>query len=63
MGENKIMYRIAILKNDGKTLGKNFKDREEAQDYILDIAEKEGVKRAILLNKKTNKREIIKELE
>lgn len=57
------MYRIAILKKDGKVIGKNFAKRPEAQDFILDIATKEGVKKAYILDKTTGKREKVEGLE
>jgi len=64
MGEDKIkIYRVALLTKSGQNKSKNFDTKEEAQDYILNIAEKEGVKRGIILNKDTGEREIIKELE
>jgi len=56
------MFRVAILKKDGKVVSKNFTKRPEAQDYVLDIAEKEGIKKAYILNKNTGEREIVKEI-
>ncbi len=57
------MYRVSLLTKTGQNKSENFNTKPEAQDYILDIAEKEGVKRAVLLNKTTGEREITEGLE
>ncbi len=57
------MYRISLLTKSGQYKNKNCNTKEQAQDYILNIAEKEGVKRAVLLNKDTGEREITEGLE
>ena len=56
-------FRVALVTKSGQNKSENFNTKEEAQDYILNIAEKEGVKRAVLLNKKTGEREITEGLE
>lgn len=55
------MYRIGIVTEKGNILGKTVKTRQEAEDYILTIAVKEGVKRADIVNKTTGTREKITE--
>jgi hypothetical protein len=51
------MFRVSILKNNGEIISNNFKNKESADTWILEEAEK-GIKKAIILNKETKKREI-----
>ena len=55
------MYRVGIITEQGNILGKTVKTRQDAEDYILTIAEQEGVKRADIVNKTTGTREKITE--
>ena len=54
------MFRVALSTEGNKIFSMNFKTREEVDDYILIIDEKYKVKEAIILDKKTKKREHIK---
>jgi len=56
-------YRVALVKKDGTIISKNFNAREEAQDFILNIATNEGIKTAYILNKETKEREKVEGLE
>ena len=47
------MFRIVLITKLGKIIGKNFNTREQAEDYVLEISEKEGIRRARLKDKKT----------
>ena len=50
------MFRLAILLENNKTLGQNFKTADEAETWLLSISEKEKVKRADLLDLETKER-------
>jgi hypothetical protein len=50
-------YRVGILTKQGNILGQTFQTRAEVDDYILQINEKEGVKRADIINQDTKERE------
>jgi hypothetical protein len=39
-------YRVGIITKTGEPRGKAFEIKQEAEDYILDLAEKEGIKQA-----------------
>jgi len=39
-----IKFRLAIIKKDGSPLGKNFKTREEVDDFLLNEMEKDNIK-------------------
>ena len=54
------MFRVGIVKSNGQVEGKNFETKQEADDYILSMAEKDGLKNAMILNKETGEKEIIK---
>jgi len=56
-------YRVALVTKSGKTKSKNFNTKSKAEDYILNIATKEGIKRAVLLNRDTKEREVTEGLE
>ena len=51
------MFRVAIITNNDKLLSSNFETKEEVDEYILNIMDKEGVKRYRILDK--DKGEII----
>ena len=54
------MFRVAITFKDKQTpLGKNFETKEEADLFILELAEKEKISTVIIQNKETKKREIL----
>ena len=50
------MFRVGII-TDKRTIGKTFKTKDKAEEYILTISEKETIKRADILNKETGERE------
>ena len=53
------MWRACVTTKDGKAKGENFNTKEEADLWVLEQAE-EGIKKAIIVNKKDIKqREII----
>jgi len=54
------MFRVGIVKSNGQVEGKNFETKQEADDYILSMEEKDGLKNAMILNKETGEKEIIK---
>ncbi len=54
------MYRVGITKSNGEIDSQNFETKQEADEYVLSMAEKEGLKTAMILNKETKEREIIK---
>ena len=45
------MYRVGITKKDGTPLAKNFKTKDECDTWVLELMEKEDIKRAIIINK------------
>ena len=45
------MYRVGITKKDGTVDAKNFESKEEAENWLLAQAEKEIIKRGIVVNK------------
>ena len=47
------MFRVAIITNKDKILSGNFETKEEVEEYILNIMDKEGVKRYRILDKET----------
>ena len=47
------MFRVGIITKSGKIISKNFDKREQAENFVLEIAEKHGIKRARLRNKET----------
>lgn len=53
------MFRVGIVNKKGEVYSKDFKTKDEADNYILEEAEK-GIKKAIITNiLYTNDREII----
>ena len=51
------MFRAVITLGDLKYLTKNFDTKIEAENWILEVAEKQKVKRADILDKQTKTRE------
>lgn len=47
------MFRVGIVKKDGDIISQNFNTEKEANDFVLDIAEKFGIKHYRILNKET----------
>ena len=47
------MFRAGIILKSGMPLSDNFDTLKEAEDWILSIAEKEGIKFYKILNKET----------
>ena len=50
-------YRLGIVTKNGLTIGNNFDTRKEMDDFILEIAERFGVKYYKIIDRET--REII----
>lgn len=53
------MFRIVITLGNLKYISKNFNTKSEGENWVLEIAEKQKIKRADLLDKKTNIRKQI----
>ena len=49
------MYRVGIITDKGKVIGKNFNTRDEVDDFILGIMETQGVKFYKIKDKTTGK--------
>ena len=52
-------YRVGIVTQDGEVIAKNFSTKDECEDWVLEQGELIGIKRAVLLNKRTKQREYI----
>ena len=50
-------YKVGIVLKSGEVIGKSVNTREEADDFILNTDE---VKVAIILNRKTKEKEIVR---
>ena len=37
-------YRVGIILKNGKAMAKNISTKEEAETYVLEVAEKQGIK-------------------
>jgi len=46
-------YRVAIITQTNKILGKNFNTRDKAETWIIEIMETEGVKHYKIIDRKT----------
>lgn len=46
-------FRVGIIKKDGKAIAKNFNTKEEVDTFVLEVAEKEGVKYYKVIDKQT----------
>lgn len=53
------MYRAIITLGGLQYLSKNCNTKDEAETWILEVSEKQEVKRADIFNKKTKERERI----
>jgi len=53
------MYRVGLVNNNGIPKAQNFNTRKEAEDWILEIAEKEGIRHARIRNMETKEEENI----
>lgn len=49
------MYRVVALTDKGNYLGKNFDTKDEVDTWILELDEKDGIKRFRIMDKTTNK--------
>ena len=49
------MYRAIVLTNKGEYLSKNFKTKDEVDTWILELDEKDGLKRFRIMDKETKK--------
>jgi hypothetical protein len=45
------MYRVAILLKNGERISDNFNSKDEADTWLLELMEKEDIKKAIIVNK------------
>lgn len=52
-------FRVAILKENWQTTGKNFDTKKECEEFIIKSVEEEKILKAMIGNKKTGEREII----
>jgi len=50
-------FRVAISLKNLEIIGKNFSTKKEAEDYILEIADKQEVKTAYIKNKENGEKE------
>lgn len=53
------MYSAGVLKKNGEIIGKAFQSKEEAEAYILEMAEKEGIKQGRIRDLSTGEEEVI----
>ena len=53
------MYSAGVLKKNGEVIGKAFESKSEAEAYILDLAEKEGIKQGRIRDTETGEEEVI----
>jgi hypothetical protein len=53
------MYRAGLITKDGIPKAKNFETKAEAEDWILEIAVKEGIRQARIRNLETKEEENI----
>ena len=51
------MFRVGIILDTGKTIAKSFNTKSEAENWILEVSEKQKIKRADILDEKTKTRE------
>ena len=47
------MFRVACITKDGEIISQNFETMAAAQDWVLDIAIKQGIKTARIKDKMT----------
>jgi hypothetical protein len=53
------MFSAGVILKTGEVKGKAFESREEAENYILELAEKEGIKQGRIRNTETGIEEVI----
>lgn len=53
------MYSAGVILKNGEVMGKAFEQKEQAEAYILDLAEKVGIKRGKIRNLTTGEEEVI----
>ena len=53
------MFRVGVTTKEGKVVAENFNNKNEADEWVLEMEEKVGITKAIILNKETKEREII----
>ena len=53
------MFSAGVITKTGQIYGKAFTTKEEAENYILDLMEKEDLKRARIKNLTTGEEDII----
>jgi hypothetical protein len=53
------MYHAGVIINTGEVKGRAFASKEEAEVYILEMAEKEGIKQGRIRNLNTGEEEVI----
>ena len=53
------MYSAGVITKNGEVKGKAFDTKAEAEAYILDLAEKEGIKQGRIRNLTTGEEEVI----
>ena len=51
--ENKIKFRVGIVTKNKQTLSNNFNTKEEVDDFVLEIAERFGVKHYKVIDRQT----------
>jgi len=52
-------YHAGVITKTGEVKGKAFESKSEAEAYILDLAEKEGIKQGRIRNLNTGEEEVI----
>jgi hypothetical protein len=53
------MYHAGVITKSGEVKGHSFESKEEAEAYILDLAEKIGIKQGRIRNTLTGQEEVI----
>ncbi len=53
------MYAAGVVTKLGQIKGQSFETKEEAENYILEMAEKEGIKQGRIRNTNTGETEVI----
>jgi hypothetical protein len=53
------MYRLVITLGNLEYITKNFKTKNQAEDFVLELSEKRNIKRADILNLENKVREKI----
>jgi hypothetical protein len=53
------MFHAGVITKKGEVKGRAFESKEEAEAYILDLAEKEGIKQGRIRNVNTGEEDVI----